>query len=269
MSEMEDVKRTESGVFYDLESSSDALYDKVHNGARLTIDHDSFAESPREWDNSWSLSCSHRKYDLGDEDCRLNVGDYNSWEEYGEALREKYDIVELVPLYMLDHSNLALSIVDFNDRWDSGQIGFAFLTAKNQNDIANTYERSDLHELSLDLLKDELSVYEGYLNGETYSIRVENVNTGEMIDNIGGFYGTDFSANGLDDNIPEEFVEDVHKSLPMYFTSLEKEQSKSIEDTQKVGKGKEGDTEKKMEVSKESPRQIKIQEPKKKGGMKL
>ena len=269
MSEMEDLKKVESGVFYDLESSSDALYDKVHNGVRLTIGHDSFAESPREWDNSWSLSCSHRMYDLGDEDCRLNVRDYDSWEEYGKALREEYDIVEMVPLYMTDHSYLALSIVDPNDRWDSGQIGFAFLTAENQKDHAGAYGITDLHEASLEVLKQELKVYEGYLNGETYSIRVENVNTGEMIDSIGGFYGTDFSANGLDDNIPEEFVDDVHKSLPMYFTSLEKEQSKSIEYTQKVGKGKEGDTEKKMEVSKVSPRQIKIQEPKKKGGMKL
>lgn len=54
MSVMEDVKKSESGVFYDLESNSDALYDKVHNGVRLTIDQDPFAESPREWDNSWS-----------------------------------------------------------------------------------------------------------------------------------------------------------------------------------------------------------------------
>lgn len=269
MSEMEDVKRTESGVFYDLESNGDELYDKIHNGKRLTIGYDSTAESPREWDNSWNLSCSHERYDLGDENCRLNAGDYDSWEEYGEALREEYDIVELVPLYMTDHSSLALSIVAPNDRWDSGQIGFAFLTAENQKDLVGAYGLTDLHEASLKVLKQELEVYQEYLNGESYSIMVDDVNTGEMIDSIGGFYGTDFSANGLDDNIPEEFVEDVHKSLPMYFTSLEKEQSKSIEDTQKVGKGKEGDTEKKMEVSKESPRQIKIQEPKNKGGMKL
>ena len=248
MSEMEDVKRPESGVFYDLESSSDALYDKVHNGVRLTIDQDSFAESPREWDNSWSLSCSHRKYDLGDEDCRLNVGDYNSWEEYGEALREKYDIVELVPLFMLDHSSLSLSIVDFNDRWDSGQIGFAFLTAKNQEDLADVYGITDLHEASLEVLKQELEVYEGYLNGESYSMMVEDVNTGETIDSFDGFYGTDFAANMLVAFIPEEFVEDVYKSLPMYFPSIGQEQSKSIE-----------------EAAEERPKQIKIQEPKKKG----
>lgn len=40
--------------------------------------------------------------------------------------------MEMVPLYLLDHSHLSLSIVDFNDRWDSGQIGFAFLTAETQ-----------------------------------------------------------------------------------------------------------------------------------------
>lgn len=269
MSEMEDVKRTESGVFYDLEFNGDELYDKIHNGKRLTIGYDSTAESPRGWDNSWNLSCSHEGYDLGDEDCRLNVRDYDSWEEYGEALRAEFDIVEMVPLYMLDHSNLALSIVDFNDRWDSGQIGFAFLTAEKLKDIANTYERSDLHELALDLLKDELSVYEGYLNGETYSIRLENVDTGEIIDSVGGFYGTDFDTNGLYREIPEEFVDDVCKSLPMYFTSIEQEQSKSIEETVDVGKTKKEGVEKALETSKASPKQIKIQESKKKGGMKL
>lgn len=269
MGEMEDVKKWESGVFYDLGSSGDVLYDKIHNGQRLTIDHDSTAESPRKWESSWNLSCSHKRYDLGDEDCRLNVRDYDSWEEYGEALREEYDIVEMVPLYLLDHSHLSLSIVDFNDRWDSGQIGFAFLTAENQKDLVGAYDITDLHEASLEVLKQELEVYEGWMNGEAYSIMVEDVNTGETIDNIGGFYGTDFSANGLDDYIPEEFVEDVYKTLSMYFPSLEKEQSKTIEDPQKVGKGKEGDTEKKMEASKEMPKQIKIQDPKKKGGMKL
>lgn len=269
MSEMEDVKRTESGVFYDLEGNGDALYDKIHNGERLTIGYDSTPESPRKWENSWSLSCSHIKYDLGDENCRLNVGDYDSWEEYGEALRDEYDIVEMVPLYMLDHSNLALSIVDFNDRFDSGQIGFAFLTAENQKDLAGAYGITDLHEASLEVLKQELKVYEDYLNGETYSIIMDNVNTGEMIDGRGGFYGTDFSANGLVDYIPEEFVEDVYKTLSMYFPSLEKEQSKSIDQMQEVGKVEKKGVEKALEVSKESPRQIKIQEPKKKGGMKL
>lgn len=269
MGEMEDVKRTESGVFYDLESNGDELYDKIHNGKRLTIGYDSTAESPREWDNSWNLSCSHERYDLGDENCRLNAGDYDSWEEYGEALREEYDIVEMVPLYMLDHSNLALSIVDFNDRFDSGQIGFAFLTAENQKDLAGAYGLMDLHEASLKVLKQELEVYQEYLNGESYSIMVDDMNTGEMIDSIGGFYGTDFSANGLDDYIPEEFVEDVHKSLPMYFSSLEKDQSKFFEQTQEVEKTKKEGVEKALETSKASPKQIKVQEPKKKGGVKL
>lgn len=90
------------------------------------------------------------------------------------------------------------------------------------------------------MLKDELSVYEGYLNGETYSIRVENVNTGKMIDVLGGLYGTDFVANGLYYALPEEFVEDVRKSLPMYFPSLEKDQSKSFEQTQEGEKRKKG-----------------------------
>lgn len=269
MSEMEDVKRTESGVFYDLEFNGDELYDKIHNGKRLTIGYDSTAESPREWDNSWNLSCSHERYDLGDENCRLNAGDYDSWEEYGEALREEYDIVELVPLYMTDHSSLALSIVDPNDRWDSGQIGFAFLTAENQKDLADTYGLTDLHEASLEVLKQELEVYEWYLNGESYSMMVEDVNTGETIDIFGGFYGTDFAENMLVAFIPEGFAEDVFKALPMYFPSPEQEQSKSFEQTQEVEKTKKEGVDKALETSKKTPKQINIQEPKKKGGMKL
>lgn len=265
MSELEDVKRTKSGVFYDLEGSRDVLYDKIHNGQRLTIGYDSIAESPREWENSWSLSCSHRKYDLGDEDCRLNVRDYDSWEEYGEALREEYDIVEMVPLYMTDHSHLALSIVDPNDRWDSGQIGFAFLTAENQKHLADTYGITDLHEASLEVLKQELEVYEGYLNGESYSMMVEDVNTGETIDSFGEFYGTDFVANMLVAFIPEGFAEDVFKALPMYFPSPEQEQSKSFEQTQEVEKTKKEGVDKALETSKKTPKQINIQEPKKKG----
>ena len=232
MKELDEVPRKDQGFFYDLGTDHERIYDKIHSVKRLTIGYNSYPDSPRDWGNRWNLSCVHKKYDLGDKDCRLDCRDYNNWEEYGEALREKYDIVEIVPLSLTDHSGLSLNVGTPVERWDSGQIGFAFLTAEGQKDLAKLYDGRALREASLRALEQELKVYEEYLNGEGYFIKIEEVNTGETISQVGSFYGSDFVASGLYDEIPMEFANDVIKSIPEHFPSLKQKIATSLNQNQ-------------------------------------
>lgn len=226
MDETTKNERSTDGLFYDLGKGSGALYDKIHGGLRLTIDYDGFTGSPRDWNNIWSLSCVHKRHELGDADCRLDLNDFGGWEECGQALRDKFDIVEMVPLYMTDHSGVSLSITNPRNNWDSGQIGFAFLTEEKQKELIENYDSTNLRETALGVLKTELNEYEAYLNGESYVVKKEDVTTGEELDSVSGFYGSDFVHNYLYEEIPQEFLQDVIKTLPQYFLSFNQDLSK-------------------------------------------
>ncbi len=73
---------------------------------------------PREDYNICVFHIAHRNYSFGDKN-------YNSFESIEEArkqaLRDK-DIV--LPLYMLDHSGITISLSPFSCPWDSNQVGF-------------------------------------------------------------------------------------------------------------------------------------------------
>lgn len=64
-----------------------------------------------------------------------------------ESLLEKY--VEILPLYLYDHSGITMSTTSFNDRWDSGQVGYIY--ASREDFINNTgYLKSELFDCKRD-----------------------------------------------------------------------------------------------------------------------
>ena len=129
----------------------------------LTVQPDDFFPNPRREDENFgTMICFHRRYDLGDEHDYSNSDDLikdlyikaagggDRGEQKYEDLTEKYDVWPLssqriqelnqalmsqiekmyvvLPVYLLDHSGLAMSTTDFNDRWDSGQVGIIFVS---------------------------------------------------------------------------------------------------------------------------------------------
>lgn len=105
---------------------------KENDLGRLSIYYDEHAESTRTtWDNLCTMTCSHRSYNLGDEQAK-NTEDYSNWEEWLEheilePAGGKTNVVFL-PLYLYDHSDLSISTGSFDCRWDSGQVGWIYAT---------------------------------------------------------------------------------------------------------------------------------------------
>ena len=56
---------------------------------RLEVILDTYPENPRKWDNLGTMVCSHRRYDLGDEQAK-NIDEYSSWDEWLQC--EVYDL---------------------------------------------------------------------------------------------------------------------------------------------------------------------------------
>jgi hypothetical protein len=153
---------------------------------KLTIWHDEGC-NPREWDNLGTMLCNHNRYSLGDKS--FNSNDYDGWigALSGEAGREN-DIIFL-PLYLYDHSGITMNTTGFSDPWDSGQVGWIYVTKEQvRKEYSVKRITNKLYDKVLDILRSEVETYDQYLTGEVYGFTLEDEENG-VDDSCGGFYG--------------------------------------------------------------------------------
>lgn len=166
--------------------------------AKIHIRQDDNTESPREWCNSWTWYSNHRRYSF-DRDYKTRhwhkIDDiFDGETEKGETvrdaiLRQNPDLLDVRPIYMLDHSGVSVSLGSFNDPWDSGVGAFAVITRgqaeKDCPDLKGNDEK--LKERAYEWLKDEVETYQQFLSGEVYGYVVED-GSGEELDSCWGYY---------------------------------------------------------------------------------
>lgn len=148
------------------------------NGYTLKIIPDENPLNPRtDCDHLGIMLCWHRRYSLGDNH------PYDTPQDFAESAAAK-DMFVCLPVYLLDHSGLYVSVNDFNDSWDSGQLGFIYCT---KQDAQKWFNNADVTE---DEIKKELTAeveeYNDYLNGAWYGFLIEGLD-GEVEDSCGGF----------------------------------------------------------------------------------
>jgi hypothetical protein len=172
---------------------------------RLKVVHDSSAESPREWDNLGKMICFHNRYNLGDKH-NYNADDYSGWEEIKQAIIKKENPAVILPLYMYDHSGIAISTSPFSCRWDSGQIGFVLASKKQALEEFGGVRVSSKKKVEIEsIIKAEVETYTKYVEGEVYGFQIVNEDY-EVIDGCYGFYGKDFATNGMLDYIDHNLL---------------------------------------------------------------
>jgi len=157
-----------------------------YKDCKIEIHRDNDPMDPREWDNLCRIWCWHRKYDLGDKHAPAGIN-VDSWGEIEEFLFEEESAVEIIPLYLYDHSGLVLSTKPLSCAWDSGQVSFAFITAE---DVMREYGEVALDTLARakKVLDAEVQTYCDYINGDVYGFRAID-RWGRTIDSCWGFYG--------------------------------------------------------------------------------
>lgn len=166
-------------------------YKKGNEVLQIILDED--PGSPREWDNLGVIATWHRRYTLGD---------IQPKEDSAEFIAELPEGSVMLPVYMYDHSGLALSTSPFSCPWDSGQLGIIYATPERVTELGVAPEDVEA------ALRSEVVVYGQYVSGDVYGYRrlsrpvcetcgqvVE-----EELDSCWGFYGTDWKENGLLDS---------------------------------------------------------------------
>lgn len=163
--------------------------------------------NPRFDDNLGTMICFHNKYDLGDLNDKYNRDDYSCWKDIEDIILVKEKPIVILPLYLYDHSGITISTEPFNCKWDSGQVGYIYITQKNI-DLLGTSIKDDetwgeYKERLTKQIINEVKEYDYYIRGEVYSILIQNPE-GCIIDSISGFLGDDWATNGMSDYLCTE-----------------------------------------------------------------
>ena len=164
---------------------------KVIGKYKIEIFPDDSPFNPREDDNLGTMVCFHGRYDLGDKH-EYRQKDYCGWNELEKDIIKNEDVGVIVPLYLYDHSGITMNTTGFHCPWDSGQVGFIFISKEK---IRKEYSKKRISEQLRRKIKlylvEEVNTYDQYLTGEVYGYCITNTETGEEIDNSWGIYGTE------------------------------------------------------------------------------
>jgi hypothetical protein len=159
----------------------DVMFDPIESTVEKTSDGyivryitvDKEPESPRQCDNFGKMVCFHGKYNLGDEN-DYRGENFNSWDELRDEIVRNESPVVIFPLYLYDHSGISMRTHPFSDIWDSGQVGFIFVSEEKireefsigNNDIIT----DEIIENAKKILKGEVILYDNYLTGRVYRL---------------------------------------------------------------------------------------------------
>ena len=190
----------------------DAIYREEYKGHKISIYIDELVDGPREWENLGKMICWHNRYNLGDEQPRedpqewlhqlaLSHTEYDEIDQYSDRFNnlenmtdaQLWDILNrhyiFLPLYLYDHSGITMNTSGFHCPWDSGQVGWIYVSLE---DVRKEYGKKrvsrQLREKVEEYLKSEVKVYDQYLRGEVYGFVVED-QEGEHVNSCWGFYG--------------------------------------------------------------------------------
>jgi hypothetical protein len=124
------------------------------------------------------------QYGIGLKD---NMQSLTSW--YSEQREKEFDKTGavIVSIYMYSHSGIRLSTSTFNDRWDSGQLGYIYATKEEIDKVFGGDK-----EKAAECLKGTIDTWDQYVSGDVWYVSIENED-GEIIESCGGYYGRKYA----------------------------------------------------------------------------
>jgi hypothetical protein len=146
----------------------------------LELIRDSYPEDPRTMcDYQGTMYCEHKRYSLGDKGAQAPDLEECIW----------------LPLYLYDHSGITMRAAPFSCPWDSGMVGYIYVT---KSSIRKEYMRKrispKLREMVIEHLLAEVEEYDHYLTGEVYGFRILDCR-GYEVESCYGFYGREVAES--------------------------------------------------------------------------
>lgn len=155
------------------------------------------------------------------------VGSDYSWSDY-KGVRDKYtepddeDYVRslkeierkggvVLPVYCYEHGNITFKCSSFSCPWDSGQVGYAYMTTEQIIEFGWLKGKRGRKAAAEEHIRRMVGLMAAYANGDIYGFSVFDKD-GEFVDGCGGFYASHY---GKDD-----WLEQMKQDAPQEFRSL-------------------------------------------------
>ena len=141
----------------------------------IELCYDTHPDDPRKFhENLGFMACFHKRYNLGD---KHNFNEPQDLLDWIEANKDK---IYYLPLYIYEHGNITIKTSPFSCRFDSGQVGFIYMTKE-------TAEKEGITE-PYEALEAEVKTYDAYISGETYGAMILDSNN-DLVDSQFGYIG--------------------------------------------------------------------------------
>lgn len=169
-----------------------------HEGMTVRICYDEDPIDPtKDYDQLTHMVCWHRRANLGHETVAWPM---SAKEVIRRARSRGEKIIAMLPLYLYEHSGWTISTGPFGCMWDSGQVGWAYVTKSSAEKMGcvgihysheggnyvedGTWDKARLE----DAIREDVALYDQYLQGECYGFIVEDKDRDE-VDDGWGFLG--------------------------------------------------------------------------------
>ena len=123
------------------------------------------------------------------------------------------DHAVILPLYLYDHSGITMKTKPFGCPWDSGQVGWIYVTHDRiSKELTSDEEKADWQKAE-DILNQEIKTYDQYITGEVFGFVLEKEDVcdnckqqvQEHIDSLWGLYGYEDLEENLKIHLEEEY----------------------------------------------------------------
>lgn len=156
-----------------------------HKGYVVEIIYDEMAENPiQESDDVVKVVMWHRRYAFG------NCDDFQDPQDFEDYCKETK--VHRLPLFMYEHSGITVSTGSFSCPWDSGQIGWVFVTDEDAKEYLNPDEDGSYDKV----LQGTVAYLDDYLRGNCWGYQVikrcrccGSAGSDNVVDSCWGFIG--------------------------------------------------------------------------------
>lgn len=190
-----------------------AIFEQEIEGYKAEVYYDEWGGdecNPRQWDNLGTMVCWYRDYTLGDKNPKCGPSTYlrglafsfiedaedvSPWDILREGYPMDYvwEIIHqhavVLPLYVYEHSGITMNTTGFSCRWDSGQVGYIFVT--NDKIVEEYGELTDETLAGAKaVLEAEVELYDAYITGQVYKWQVRAPD-GMIVDSVGSYLGDD------------------------------------------------------------------------------
>lgn len=148
-------------------------------------------------DEGWGLAqCSYLENQRDFRTFAASVMDYMNVEQLVGLVKEMG--YEILPLYLYEHSGITMSVSSFNDRWDSGCVGYIYTTKEYYKKETGNQLGDDWRDTVKLNMIGQVKEYDRYLRGDVFGYVVSEYTENEAVSEDTVEYALDYSFDEVD-----------------------------------------------------------------------